>query len=122
MQKTVFIVDDNDTNLAKAEEVLEEHYNVMTLPSGASMFKLIKRIVPDIILLDIYMPEMDGFEVLKQLKSQDEYKDIPVIFLTGLNDTASETKGRLAGAVDFIKKPFSEHELLKRVELQLRGA
>ena len=122
MNKTVFIIDDNDTNLSKAEEALEEHYNVMTLPSGASMFKLIKRIVPHIILLDIKMPDMDGFKVLALLKSSEEYKNIPVIFLTGLDDDASEEEGRMAGVVDFIKKPFSGKDLLKRVEFHLRGA
>ena len=86
MQKTVFIVDDNDTNLAMAKSALKEQYRVMTLPSAEKMFALLEKIKPDLILLDIEMPEMDGFEALQLLKDNEAYADIPVVFLTGMTD------------------------------------
>ena len=118
-RKTVFIVDDNDTNLSKAEESLEEYYEILTLPSGASMFKLIEKITPDLILLDINMPDMDGFEVLVRLKAHNRYNNIPVIFLTGVSDVETEIKGFQLGVVDFINKPFSAQVLVNRVRLQI---
>ena len=117
MRKTVFIVDDNDTNLLKAEEALEDLYEVLTVPSGAALFKLFSRVLPDIILLDIKMPGMDGFEVLSKLKQ--EHPSIPVIFLTGLSDAETEARGFEMGVVDFIHKPFSAPVLRNRVRQQI---
>ena len=119
MDKTIFVVDDSHTNLFAAEEALEELYNVITVPSGAKTITLLEKIKPDLILLDIEMPEMDGFEVLKFLKSQDRFKEIPVIFLTSLVDTDVEVKGFQMGVVDFIIKPFSAPVLINRVKLHL---
>jgi len=119
MQKTIFVVDDNDTNLAMAEETLEEQYRVMTLPSAARMFSLLEKITPDLILLDIEMPEMDGFEALKLLKTNDKYADIPVIFLTSMTDASTEVHGFQLGVVDFITKPFSAPVLLNRIKTHL---
>ncbi|MCL2498543.1 MAG: response regulator [Symbiobacteriaceae bacterium] len=119
MQKTIFIVDDNDTNLAMAEEVLWEHYRVLTMPSGGRMFALLEHIHPDLILLDIGMPEMDGFEVLQKLKSDARYSDIPVMFLTSMTDTAVEVRGFELGVVDFITKPFSAPVLQNRINSHL---
>jgi len=117
--KTIFIVDDSDTNLAMAEDALEEHYRTMTIPSAIKMFSLLEKITPDLILLDIEMPEMDGMEALKRLKTGNMYVDIPVIFLTGHNDAAVEAYGFELGAVDFITKPFSPPVLLNRIKLHL---
>ena len=119
MRKTIFVVDDNDTNLSKAEEGLENSYDVMTIPSGARLFMMLKKIQPHLILLDILMPEMDGFEVLDKLKKSEEYREIPVIFLTAQNDPEVETRGFEAGVVDFITKPFSTTVLLNRVKLHI---
>jgi putative two-component system response regulator len=119
MRKTIFVVDDNDTNLSKAEEGLEDIYDVMTIPSGERLFVILKKIKPNLILLDIEMPEMDGFQVLELLKSNKEYKDIPVIFLTGVRSHEVEARGFDCGAVDFITKPFSEQVLLNRVKLHI---
>jgi len=119
MRKTVFVVDDNDTNLSMAEEGLEDFYDVMTIPSGARLFTILKKIKPHLILLDILMPEMDGFEVLKKLKNDKEYSDIPVIFLTALIDPETETLGFEMGVIDFISKPFSTPVLLNRVRLHI---
>jgi putative two-component system response regulator len=117
--KTIFVVDDSDTNLSMAEAVLEEHYRVMTMPSASKMFELLKKIIPDLILLDIEMPEIDGFDALKRLKSESTLSEIPVIFLTGRNDAAAEVRGFEMGVVDFITKPFSAPVLLNRMKNHL---
>ena len=119
MRKTIFVVDDNDTNLSKAEETLEVYYDVMTMSSAEKMFKLLRKIVPNLILLDISMPVMDGFEALTRLKSNHEYASIPVIFLTGMSYAQIEAKGFEMGVVDFINKPFSSVVLINRVKLQI---
>lgn len=119
MLKTIFIVDDNNVNLLAAEDALSESYRPFTLPSAASMFELLKDIVPDLILLDIEMPEMDGFEALRLLKSHEKYKNISVVFLTSRKDADSEALGFELGAVDFISKPFSESVLLNRIKMHL---
>jgi putative two-component system response regulator len=117
--KTVFIVDDNDVNLIAAEKTLSKYYNVYTLPSAKDMFELLNNIIPDLILLDIIMPEMDGLEAMAKLKVNTCYLDIPVIFLTNKNDSVTETLGFEMGAVDFISKPFSESVLLNRIKTHL---
>jgi putative two-component system response regulator len=117
--KTIFAVDDSDTNLSMVETALEDIYNVMTIPSAAKMFEMLGKITPDVILLDIEMPGMNGFETIKILKSSNPWADIPVIFLTGRNDPAVEVQGLEHGAVDFITKPFSEIVLQKRIMIHL---
>jgi len=117
--KTIFVVDDSDTNLAMAEQALDEQYRVMTMPSAAKMFALLAKITPDLILLDIEMPEMNGFEALEKLKHTQVWADIPVMFLTGHNDAVMEVKGFEMGAVDFVKKPFSAPVLLNRIKAHL---
>jgi len=117
--KTIFIVDDNDVNLSTAAKALSKQYRAFTLPSASDMFELLNNIVPDLILLDILMPDMDGFEAMRLLKSDRRYSDIPVLFLTGHNDAASEAHGFELGAVDFISKPFSEPVLLNRIKTHL---
>jgi len=119
MQKTIFIVDDSDTNLSMAKEALKEQYRVMTLPSAAKLFTLLEKIKPDLVLLDIEMPEMDGFEALKRLKGNSEHANIPVIFLTSMTDATVEVAGFQLGVVDFITKPFSEPVLLNRIKTHL---
>ena len=117
--KTIFVVDDSDTNLVKVEEALEEKYQVLTMPSASKMFAFLKKIIPDLILLDIEMPEMNGFEALQILKSNRTYATIPIIFLTGHADVTSEARGFELGAVDFISKPFSALVLLNRIKTYL---
>jgi len=116
---SIFIVDDSDTNLATAEEALEDHYDVMTLPSAAKMFVLLEKMTPNLILLDIEMPEMNGFEALEKLKTSAAWANIPVIFLTGTVDAAIEKKGLGMGAVDIISKPFSIPVLLEKIKAHL---
>jgi len=118
MKKTIFVVDDNDTNLAMAEKALHDQYRVITLPSAAKMFKFLEKTTPDLILLDIEMPEMDGFEALSSLKENNI--DIPVIFLTSLIDAEVEVKGFQLGVIDFITKPFSAPVLQNRIKTHLQ--
>jgi len=117
--KTIFVVDDSDTNLMTAEESLEDYYQVMTIPSAAKMFVFLEKFVPDMILLDIQMPEMNGFEALERLKANPTYADIPVIFLTGYIDDDIKTRSQKLGAADIITKPFSASALLERIETYL---
>jgi len=120
MRKTIFLVDDNATNLTVAEEALVKQYRVIALSSAVQMFTALEKFKPDLILLDVEMPEMTGFEAMKKLKSGNLYAEIPVIFLTGRTDTVSEAYGIELGAVDFIMKPFSEPVLLNRIKNHLQ--
>jgi len=117
--KTIFTVDDNHVNLVIAEEALSEYYNIYTLSSAALMFDLLNDIIPDLILLDILMPDISGFEALQRLKADERYSNIPVMFLTGKNDAETETLGFEMGVVDFISKPFSIPVLLNRIKTHL---
>ena len=117
--KTIFVVDDNNVNLISADEALSNHYRVFTMPSASNMFELLEDVTPDLILLDIMMPEMDGFETLKHLRKNRRKADIPVIFLTSRNDASTESLGLEMGAVDFISKPFSRPVLLNRIKSHL---
>ena len=119
MEKTIFVVDDNDTNLSTAEEALEDQYRVMTLPSAAAMFELLAEVTPDLILLDIEMPEMDGFDALRRLKANERHAGIPIIFLTSRFDASTEVRGFEMGVVDFITKPFSAPVLKNRIRTHL---
>jgi putative two-component system response regulator len=117
--KIIFIVDDNDVNLLAAKEALSSQYRVFPLASAATMFELLEDITPDMILLDIEMPEMDGFQALKKLKSDSKTADIPVIFLTSRTDDSTEALGFEMGVVDFKTKPFSRTVLLNRIKTHL---
>jgi len=117
--KTIFAVDDSDTNLSIAKKALEGQYRVLTMPSAVKMFALLEKITPDLILLDIEMPDINGFEALISLKSNPAYAEIPVIFLTGYTDETVETRGFELGVVDFITKPFSTPVLLNRIKTHL---
>jgi putative two-component system response regulator len=115
----IILVDDNITTLTLGSFTLTEKYDIFTVPSGAKLFKLLEKVIPNLILLDIDMPEMDGYEVMKRLKANPHTAGIPVIFLTGKNDIGSELEGLSLGAVDYISKPLSPPLLLKRIELHL---
>jgi len=117
--KTIFVVDDAHVNLITAKNALSEHYNVHTLLSASEMFDLLNDINPDLILLDIIMPKINGFEILKRLKADKRYAEIPVVFLTGKKDADTEALGFEMGVVDFISKPFSKPVLLNRLKLHL---
>jgi len=118
-RKTIFLVDDDMTNLTTGKKALAETYNVFTLNSGQAMLNMLEGLTPDLILLDINMPNMDGYEAIKILKANDSTAFIPVIFLTALGDEAKELEGLSLGAIDYIIKPFSAPLLLKRLEVHL---
>ncbi|MDR1813062.1 MAG: response regulator [Candidatus Fibromonas sp.] len=118
-RKTVFLVDDNATNLTVGKAALAEHYKVLTLDSGERLLKVLEKNIPDLILLDIEMPEMNGYDTIKAMKGKKETENIPVIFLTAKSDGGSELEGLSLGAIDYITKPFSPPLLLKRIEVHL---
>jgi len=118
-RKKVVMVDDNLENLNALKNTLKESYMVYPSPSAQEMFELLEHIKPDIILLDVEMPEMNGYEALKKLKSDDKYKEIPVIFLTSMIDEQSEKEGLKLGAVDYIRKPFVTPLLLERIKTHI---
>ncbi|MCR5587964.1 MAG: response regulator transcription factor [Lachnospiraceae bacterium] len=114
---SILIIDDDMFSLRMAEKVLSEKYSCSIAKSGMQAITLLKKgIVPNLILLDIKMPEMDGYETLQAIREIDHCQNLPIIFLTGINDVTSEIKGLQQGAVDFITKPFVKEILLARVE------
>jgi putative two-component system response regulator len=118
-RKTVFLVDDDATNLTVGKSALIEHYKVFTLNSGELLIKMLEKTIPDLILLDVEMPGMNGYETIKAIKGKKETEHVPVIFLTAKSDGKSELEGLSAGAIDYITKPFSPPLLLKRIEVHL---
>lgn len=111
----ILIVDDDTTSLKLAKGILDDEYRVATVNSGAMVFKYLANNTPDLILLDINMPDMDGFEVLGRLKEKNKWASIPVIFLTANQDPQSEARCLEAGAIDYVGKPFVPVVLLNRV-------
>jgi len=118
-REIIIMVDDDITNLTVARNNLAGTYKVLTAPSGHKLFLLLEKVIPALILLDIEMPEMDGYEVMEKLKENRKTADIPVIFLTSKIDPESEIKGLNLGAVDYITKPFSRDLLIKRIDLHI---
>jgi putative two-component system response regulator len=118
-RKKIILVDDNPVNLKLARNTLMERYDVFTVPSADKLFQFLERNLPDLILLDVLMPGVSGYEAIGTLKSDPRTADIPVIFLTSKADTVSELEGFTLGAVDYISKPFSPQLLLKRVEVHM---
>lgn len=116
MSDWILVVDDDTSNLRMASRILSaEQMRVSCLKSGEDALAFLKDNRPDLILLDVHMPGMDGFEALAAIRSGQETADIPVIFLTADDDSSTETRGLKAGAKDFIKKPFVPEVLLLRV-------
>ncbi len=112
----ILVIDDDITNLRMASRILsEEQFRVSCLKSGEDTIKFLKENKPDLILLDVHMPGMDGFETLAAIKADPKTEMIPVIFLTADEDSGTETRGLAVGAMDFIKKPFVPEVLLLRV-------
>ncbi len=121
LQGLILIVDDEPANLNVLSEVLiAEGYDVAIANSGERAITIVDRQLPDLILLDIHMPDMDGFTVCQNLKENQKTSAIPVIFMTALNDIDSKVKGFELGAVDYITKPFNVRELLARIKNHLQ--
>ena len=117
----IVLVDDNFVNLKIGKTLLSEKYTVATAPSAAKLFDFLEHISPVLILLDVNMPEMNGYEAIKILKSDPKFKDIPVIFLTGLTDSLNEEEVRSLGVVDYITKPFDSQMLIASIEKHSLG-
>ena len=115
MKKIILVVDDDRANLMIAQKVLSDEYRVAAVNSGEMCFKYLEKNEPELILLDILMPVMDGFEVMEKLQAHEEWKKIPVIFLTADRSAATEEKCFKLGAVDYIGKPFVPAIMLQRV-------
>ncbi|MCL2216355.1 MAG: response regulator [Defluviitaleaceae bacterium] len=117
-RKKIFIVDDDVVNLTAGKNALSGHYDVFPLDSGNDLLEMLQNVLPDLILLDIMMPEMDGHEALKRLKANKQAAHIPVIFLTSKGDIGTVLEGISGGINDYIVKPFDPAQLLKRVDAQ----
>ena len=115
----ILFVDDDPTNIRILIEVLKNDYKIIFAQNGPEAIKLANDSLPDLVLLDIMMPDMDGYEVCRQLKANDETSDIPVIFATALTEEEDEEKGFNLGAVDYITKPFSLPIVRVRIKTQL---
>ncbi|MDM8537574.1 response regulator [Desulfobacterales bacterium HSG17] len=117
---TILIVDDEPSNLQVLLEFLgNRNYRVLIAAGGIEAINIANSVQPDLILLDILMPGMDGFEVCKKLKNTDETREIPIIFMSALSDTDNKIKGFDLGAADYITKPFNQKETLARIETHL---
>ena len=117
----ILIVDDTLANLRLLSDALEPHgYEILAAPSGHAALKIVGRVLPDLILLDVMMPGQNGFDVCRELKSEEATREIPVIFITAKAETQNLVQGFRVGAVDYITKPFQEEEVLSRVATHLR--
>ena len=119
-EHSVLIIDDDWLNIMALTHLLSDEFNVFTERSGSKSVEVARDIQPDVILLDVVMPDMNGFEVITALKKDEATKDIPVIFVTGLNNTRDEEQGLILGAVDYINKPFSSYIVKLRIRNQLQ--
>jgi putative two-component system response regulator len=120
-QGNIMVVDDNPTNLKLLEDMLRQHaYEVRSFPRGRLALAAADQVPPDLILLDVNMPEMNGYEVCKKLKSSPLLSGVPVIFLSALTAIEDKVKGFQSGGVDYISKPFQFEEVRGRLEIHLK--
>lgn len=121
-KSNILVIDDTPANLRLLVNLLRENsYKVRAVPSGKLALAGIKQSMPDLILLDIMMPEMNGYEVCEQLKANPETQEIPVIFISAINEVLDKVKAFAVGGVDYITKPFQVEEVLARVKTQLEN-
>ncbi len=119
--ETILVVDDSPTNLEILHDVLgSAGYEVLVEMDGASGIEQVESNPPDLILLDVMMPKIDGFETCRRLQANPSTKHIPIIFITALTDSEEKVKGLTLGAVDYITKPFEQQEVLARISLHLK--
>ncbi len=115
-KKHILIVDDVTINLRYIAEILKDNYSLSMAKSGEQALKILNKTAVDLILLDVKMPVMDGFDVLRELSADQKYKNIPVILLTADNNDSTQDKGLSLGAADYIRKPFVPEEIIERIE------
>jgi len=121
-RRKIIYVDDVSYSLITVKNRLSEQYEIFPAESVVKMYELLSFFIPDLILLDVNMPDIDGYEAIKGLKSDDKYSSIPVIFLTGKSDRESVVKGLSLGAADYVIKPFSATKLIESIEIILNPA
>jgi phosphoserine phosphatase RsbU/P len=120
MNERILIVDDTPANIQTLSAILKEKgYQLSVATNGKQALQVLEKVQPDLILLDVMMPEMDGFETCLQIKKSEALRNIPIIFLTAKTETADIVAGFEAGAVDYVGKPFNTHELLARINTHL---
>src|SRR5258708_15375564 len=120
MPSRILIIDDAPANIQTLSTILKERgYNINIATNGRQGLEVLERIRPDLILLDIMMPEMDGFETCRRIKASTAWREIPIVFLTAKTDTGDIVRAFELGAVDYVAKPFNAHELLARVNTHL---
>ncbi len=117
----VLVVDDDRTLLTILSGILEKDYAVSTASSGAEALQLLETTAVDLVLLDIMMPEMDGLEVCAAIKANPNIADVPIIFITGMDDESAEETALDAGAVDYLHKPINPRVVETRVRLQMQN-
>lgn len=118
-KQLILIVDDLPQNISILKEALQDEYELAAALNGDKAMEWLKNNRPDLILLDIMMPDINGYDVCRMIKEIEKLKDIPVIFITALNEIENKTKGFESGAVDYISKPFESEEVKSRVRLHL---
>ncbi|MCL2214318.1 MAG: response regulator [Treponema sp.] len=118
--KRILIIDDEKMNIMALAHYLKPQYEIIVATEGNSGIEAAVKHIPDLILLDIIMPGLNGFDVITKLKERNETGKIPVIFITGLNNIEDEEKGLLQGAADYIVKPFNKTIIKKKIETQLK--
>ena len=120
-RKKIFLVDDTEFGLVRTKQFLKDYFTVFAIDSSAGMFDLLEKVKPDLILLDIEMPGIDGYEAIKRLKNDERYAEIPVIFLSGKYDEESIIKGLSLGALDYVIKPYSPQDMHSRITYNLES-
>jgi len=118
-RKRIIYVDDVNYSLVSVKSRLGEKYEIFPADSVVKMFEYLGYFMPDLILMDVNMPDIDGYEAIKSLKSDERYSEIPVIFLTGNSDRESVVKGLSLGAADYVIKPFTSSKLIESIETHL---
>ena len=119
-KNSVLIVDDESINITALTYILSNDYTIYAAKNGLNAIKAAEKYLPDVVLLDIIMPEMDGYAVMSALKNSERTYTIPVIFITGLNNISDEEKGLKMGAADYIIKPFNSSIVKLRVQNQIK--
>lgn len=119
-KNSILIVDDNSSTIDVLLDILSNDYSIRVAKNGAKALEIAHQSMPDLILLDIVMPEMSGYEVLEELKASPQTQHIPVVFITGLKDAEDEERGLDLGAADFINKPFNRKMVKARVLNQIK--
>ena len=120
-KNTLLIVDDDASNLMELTHIFRADYKVYVVKDGKSAMEKAEESIPDLILLDVIMPEMSGFDVIRELRKSETTKNIPVIFITGMNEVENESEGLDLGAVDYVRKPFNAKAIKIRVQNQIEN-